>query len=117
MQQNFPVLIDIPKLTSQIVEEVKSMKLTFNDIAVLILAVIISRYGKPVEKKLPRKDFSKKTCRIVLKRQLHRCNDCKSFSEYLEFHHKDGNSANNDITNAEALCPLCHAKKTRKKLI
>ncbi len=60
-----------------------------------------------------RKKLSIKTKRMVLQRQLHRCNDCREYLRFQDFHHKDGNRSNNDISNIVALCPNCHAKKTR----
>jgi len=30
-----------------------------------------------------------------------------------DFDHKDGNRYNNSPSNCQALCPTCHAKKTR----
>jgi len=63
----------------------------------------------------PRKDFTKTTKDDTLRRQGFRCNFCGEYLEYPEFHHKDGNRVNNYPSNCEALCPNCHAKKTRKK--
>ena len=31
-----------------------------------------------------------------------------------DFDHIDGDSSNNSLSNCQALCPNCHAKKTRK---
>jgi len=62
----------------------------------------------------PRKDFTKTTKEDTWRRQGFRCNSCGEYSKYPEFHHKDGNRGNNYPSNCEALCPNCHAKKTRK---
>jgi len=62
-----------------------------------------------------RKRFSTKTQKLTLLRQRNLCADCGIFLLYPEFHHKDGDRKNNYISNCEALCPNCHAKKTRKK--
>ena len=62
-----------------------------------------------------RRQFSKKSKLLVLKAQNSRCKSCKNILEIADFDHIDGNSSNNDISNCQALCPLCHAKKTRKK--
>lgn len=32
-----------------------------------------------------------------------------------DYHHKDGNPANNDVKNIEAICPNCHRKETQKQ--
>jgi len=62
----------------------------------------------------PRKDFTKTTKEDTWRRQGFRCNSCGDYSKYPEFHHIDGNRGNNYPSNCEALCPNCHAKKTRK---
>jgi len=62
----------------------------------------------------PRKDFTKTTEDNILQRQGHRCNSCGENSNYFDFHHIDGNRSNNYPSNCEALCPNCHAEKTRK---
>ena len=61
-----------------------------------------------------RKAFSKLIKQKTLIRQNFRCNECGKYSELLQFHHKNGNRADNRLENCEALCPNCHAKKTRK---
>lgn len=62
-----------------------------------------------------RKQFSKLTKQKVLIFQGFRCKSCQNKLEFPEFDHMDGNSSNNDISNCQALCPNCHAKKTRRK--
>ena len=64
--------------------------------------------------KLKRKSFSKTTQEITLIKQAYRCNICKKKLDVINFDHIDGNRSNNSITNCQALCPNCHAKKTRK---
>ena len=60
-----------------------------------------------------RKGFSEKTKETVLRRQNHRCSDCKKLSTTLDFDHIDGDRSNNSQANCQALCPNCHAYKTR----
>jgi len=67
--------------------------------------------GKPAK----RRTFSKKTQQLVLLIQNHRCNMCGRVLKHADFHHIDGDRSNNILWNCEALCPNCHAKKTRKK--
>jgi len=62
-----------------------------------------------------RKQFLKLTKEEVLKMQKNRCRLCGKKSDIWDFDHIDGDKANNDISNCQALCPNCHAKKTRKK--
>jgi len=61
-----------------------------------------------------RRQFSKLIQQKILILQKFSCNQCKTVLEFPEFDHIDGNSLNNDISNCQALCPNCHAKKTRK---
>jgi len=63
----------------------------------------------------PRKDFPKSVQKWVLVSQNHRCNKCGRVLSEVNFDHIDGNRSNNVIWNCQALCPNCHAKKTRKK--
>ena len=65
--------------------------------------------------KLKRKSFSQEVQKLTRRKQANRCNICKERLEVINFDHIDGNSYNNSITNCQALCPNCHAKKTRKK--
>lgn len=60
-----------------------------------------------------RKQFSKRTRTLVLEYQQHRCKLCGKKSKIWDFDHVDGNRSNNTISNCQALCPNCHAKKTR----
>ena len=70
---------------------------------------------KASKTKADRKAFPKITKQKTLIRQNFCCNECGKYSELLEFHHKNGNKVDNRLENCEALCPNCHAKKTRKK--
>jgi len=66
-------------------------------------------------KPLPRKDFSESTKKSSLAYQGFVCNSCRRSSKFWDFHHRDGNRSNNSPSNCEALCPACHADKTRKR--
>ena len=65
--------------------------------------------------KLKRKDFSKTDQELTLIKQAYRCNICKKKLDVVILDHIDGNRSNNDISNCQALCPNCHAIKTRNK--
>lgn len=69
-------------------------------------------FVKPQPKK--RKDFTESTKKQTLFSQGYRCAMCFQPNQFFDFHHKDGNRNNNQPSNCEALCPICHAKKTRK---
>jgi len=72
------------------------------------------KLGKTGTKTGKRRQFSKLTKQKVLINQNFQCVSCKSPLEFPDFDHIDGNSSNNDISNCQALCPNCHAEKTRK---
>jgi len=74
--------------------------------ASFLLAVERARKTKP-----DRKSFPKLTKQKTVIRQNFCCNECGKYSEVLEFHHKNGNRADNRLSNCEALCPNCHRKK------
>jgi len=80
-----------------------------------IAASFLLMYEKTSRRKTTRRQFSKLTKKKTLIRQNFRCNSCGNPLEEVDFHHIDGNSSNNHISNCEALCQNCHANKTRKK--
>jgi len=62
----------------------------------------------------PRINFTKKVQKRTLSVQNNRCNHCYRVLDMVNFDHIDGNRANNSFYNCQALCPNCHAKKTRR---
>ena len=68
---------------------------------------------KKASRKASRKAFSKTTKKLVLISQDCKCASCKNKLEIVDFDHIDGNRSNNSALNCQALCPNCHAKKTR----
>ena len=60
-----------------------------------------------------RRYFSTEVKRQVLIDQNYKCAICKRSTEVWDYDHKDGNRSNNKTSNCQALCPNCHAKKTR----
>lgn len=65
--------------------------------------------------KKSRKGFSESVKKRVLAVQNHRCNNCYRILDMVNFDHIDGKRSNNSFFNCQALCPNCHAKKTRRK--
>ena len=61
-----------------------------------------------------RRDFPASTKKLVSALQNYRCNYCKTRLDVVNFDHIDGDRSNNSIFNCQALCPNCHARKTRK---
>lgn len=64
---------------------------------------------------LIREFFSDSDKEQVLSKQRHRCATCNRILGVVDFDHIDGNKSNNHISNCQALCPNCHAIKTRKR--
>ena len=60
-----------------------------------------------------RKSFSIQTRNLVLKNQKFKCSICRMNVGIWDYDHKDGNRGNNKSSNCQALCPICHAKKSR----
>ena len=79
------------------------------DLAELALRIIEKNMSKPKA----RRNFSNPTKAIVLSEQKNRCNDCGKKAKNWDFDHIDGDNSNNSLNNCQALCPNCHAKKTR----
>ena len=63
--------------------------------------------------KKSRKNFLESIRKQVIALQNYRCNHCNIPLDVVNFDHIDGNSSNNSISNCQALCPNCHARKTR----
>lgn len=66
-------------------------------------------------KEVSRLGFSKEVKKQILRNQDHCCAKCGNLLNVVDWDHKDGNRSNNDISNCQALCPICHAIKSRKK--
>jgi hypothetical protein len=61
-----------------------------------------------------RKGFSQLTRARILRKQNYRCVYCRKALMVIDYHHKNGNRSDNRENNCQALCPNCHAIKTRK---
>jgi uncharacterized paraquat-inducible protein A len=67
------------------------------------------------KKYMIRQHFSNEVKSQILKKQKYKCASCKKFLNVYDFDHKDNDRSNNSYNNCQALCPICHAIKTRKK--
>lgn len=65
-----------------------------------------------------RKKLSRSVKQQVAKKQDWKCFSCKKSMNTYDFdvHHKDGNPANNNITNLRALHTSCHRRIERSKV-
>ena len=89
------------------------------DLYTLVLKIISSAIEDAINENFgsvkPRKDFSEDTKWMILSMQRHLCNHCDRILDVVNFDHIDGDRSNNHISNCQALCPNCHARKTRSK--
>jgi hypothetical protein len=69
----------------------------------------LTRRGKRRE----RQHFSDSVKQNILRKQDHKCAHCKRILNVVDWDHKNGNRPNNNESNCQALCPNCHAIKTR----
>jgi hypothetical protein len=95
-------------------------------IMIIVAAIILSgvalwelarRRRKQQGLKRRRQYFTELTKKQVLHNQHFSCAICKKKSEVWDYDHIDGDRSNNDLYNCQALCPNCHAKKTRGLII
>ncbi len=87
--------------------------ITYGLLFILIFFVVTVALSIHKRKKRERKYFSSEIKRVTLKKQRHKCAYCKWNTDIFDFDHKDGNRSNNKMSNCLALCPNCHAKKSR----
>ncbi|MGC1931691.1 MAG: PsbP-related protein [Candidatus Nitrosopolaris sp.] len=64
-----------------------------------------------------RHDFSESVKEKILEKQHHRCANCKTLLNVVDYHHRNGDRSDNKQSNCEALCPNCHADKTRRSAV
>lgn len=80
---------------------------------IILIAILIKRRSKRKVKE--RKGFSETVRQNVLRKQDHKCAHCKRLLNVVDYDHKNGNRSDNRERNCQALCPNCHAIKTRKE--
>jgi len=91
----------------------QSKELSYIVLGVLFGIVLSAFYfSSIINSKLRRRGWNDEQKTVVKRRQGWVCNRCKETPNNWEFHHRDGNRSNNDLSNCEGLCPNCHAKIT-----
>jgi len=80
----------------------------------LLGLVAITRRNKR-RKSRERKGFPRYVKQNVLRKQDHKCAHCRKTLNVVDWDHKNGDRSNNQENNCQALCPNCHAIKTRKE--
>jgi HNH endonuclease len=82
-------------------------------ILLIIIAAVIGIAIKKLTRKKERRGFPDIVKERVLKKQNHRCAYCKRLLNVVDWDHKNGKRNDNSESNCQALCPNCHAIKTR----
>ena len=82
-------------------------------IVIIIIAVIVKANRKSEPESLPRKGWTDSQHKEIIARQGGVCANRGEYAGSFQFDHIDGNSNNNDINNAQGLCPNCHDRKSR----
>ena len=83
-------------------------------ISVFLFILIISAIIRKLKhRRKKRRYFLADIKKQVLIDQNYKCSICNKNIRIWDYDHIDGNRSNNDISNCQALCPNCHAKKTR----
>lgn len=116
------VLIEqITDTTQESISKVINLLLTpssFVSFFVMILTGVLARLISKRNSKLKqRKNFSQAVRRRILEKQNHRCAQCRKILLVIDFDHKNGNRADRRESNCQALCPNCHAVKTRQSTL
>ena len=79
-------------------------------VGIAIESIVKHSLRPKLAKKIKRRHFSESTKLMVRIMQGLRCKMCGRFLDVVDYHHVDGNMANNHISNCVALCPNCHRK-------
>ncbi|MBA3751037.1 MAG: HNH endonuclease [Nitrosopumilus sp.] len=82
---------------------------------VLFILVIIEFKSRSRRNQKERKGFPLSLREKVLRKQDHKCAQCRKLLNVVDYDHKNGNRFDNRECNCQALCPNCHAIKTRRE--
>jgi len=101
---------------------------------ILFIVVIINKFRKDLRglpSKMERKGYDNSTSHKFVERNKRRgwtetekeqvrtrqggmCKKCGKPPPRWDYHHKNGNSSDNSLSNCEGLCPNCHSLKTNE---
>jgi hypothetical protein len=90
-------------------EELVTISLLF----LILICLLIWLLQRLKHRTKRRRSFSVQTKNLVLRNQKFKCSICRMNVGIWDYDHKDGNRGNNKVSNCQALCPICHAKKSR----
>jgi hypothetical protein len=83
-------------------------------ILALIIAAITWKFKHRRGKHKERHPFPDLVKEKVLEKLHHRCANCNRVLNVIDWHHRNGDRSDNRESNCVALCPNCHAIKTRR---
>ncbi|MDQ4074063.1 MAG: HNH endonuclease [Thermoproteota archaeon] len=114
------ILLPIEPSNKQSITEFQSTmdNSTVLGLLILFLAITIAfviRFRGKKRKTKRRRGFSQSVQHKVLKKQNHQCAYCKKLLNVVDYDHKNQDRSDNRVSNCQALCPNCHAVKTRKE--
>jgi hypothetical protein len=81
---------------------------------IILIAAIVWKLKDKSGKHKERHHFPDRLKEKVLEKQHHRCADCNKVLDVIDWHHRNGDRSDNRESNCVALCPNCHAIKTRR---
>ena len=81
---------------------------------IILIAVAAWKIKHRRGKYRERQYFSESVKENILDKQHHRCGHCNRLLNVVDYDHKDNDRSNNKESNCVALCPNCHADKTRR---
>jgi len=82
--------------------------------AAAVIGIVIKKLSRN-KKQEERREFPDILKERILKKQYHRCANCKRLLNVVDWDHKNGKRYDNSESNCQALCPNCHAIKTRTR--
>src|SRR6266487_4558383 len=80
---------------------------------IILIAVAAWKIKHRRGKYRERQYFTESVKEHILDKQHNKCADCNRLLNVVDYDHKDNNRSNNKESNSVALCPNCHAVKTR----
>ncbi len=83
-------------------------------ILILLLSGVTALKLRRKKKPYDRKYFPQYVKENIIRKQDHKCAHCKKLLNVIDWDHKNGNRSDNGERNCQALCPNCHAIKTRR---
>ena len=92
---------------------------SFGTAIIIVILVVISGIALAIRKlkrrgrRRERQHFSDSVKESILRKQNHKCAHCKRILNVVDWDHKNEDRSNNSESNCQALCPNCHAIKTR----